>query len=124
MVAPGPNVTAVDSNVEGKTPELGTPCFVAEDARVIGDVRIGNGSSVWWGSTIRGDVHHIRIGEYTNIQDMCMIHVTGGKFPTVIGNHCTLGHIVYIGELYKKGLLSERIMHECVIRLSNSHRDV
>ncbi|MBU45016.1 MAG: gamma carbonic anhydrase family protein [Spirochaetaceae bacterium] len=81
---------------QDKTPELGTPCFVAEDARVIGDVRIGNGSSVWWGSTIRGDVHHIRIGEYTNIQDMCMIHVTGGKFPTVIGNHCTLGHNVTI----------------------------
>ncbi|MCB1169136.1 MAG: gamma carbonic anhydrase family protein [Leptospiraceae bacterium] len=79
-----------------KTPELGRESFVAEDARVIGDVKLGTGSSVWWGSTIRGDVHHIRIGEYTNVQDMSMIHVTGGKFPTVIGNHCTLGHRVTI----------------------------
>ena len=79
-----------------KTPEIGASCFVAEDARIIGDVKIGRGSSVWWGCTVRGDVHHIRIGENTNIQDMSLIHVTGGKFPTIIGNNCTLGHRVTI----------------------------
>lgn len=81
---------------QDKSPQPGANVFIAEDARVIGDVTIGSGSSIWWGTVVRGDVHYIRIGENTNIQDMSLIHVTGGKFPTIIGNHCTLGHRVTV----------------------------
>ncbi|MCB1319366.1 MAG: gamma carbonic anhydrase family protein [Leptospiraceae bacterium] len=79
-----------------KHPRLAEDVFVAPDAAVIGDVRIGVGSGVWFGCLIRGDVHYIEIGEHTNIQDHSVIHVTGGKFPTIIGNHCTLGHRVTV----------------------------
>lgn len=77
-----------------QSPRLAPDVFVAPGAVVIGDVEIGAGSSVWFGTVIRGDVHHIRIGERTNIQDQCMLHVTGGRFPLVLGNDCTLGHRV------------------------------
>lgn len=75
-------------------PELAEDVFVAPDAVVIGDVKIGAGSGIWFGSLVRGDVHYIRIGERTNVQDHSVLHVTGGKFPLEIGNDCTLGHRV------------------------------
>src|SRR5208337_2586913 len=66
--------------------------FVAPGAVVIGDVVIGAGSSVWFNCVVRGDVHHIRVGERTNIQDGTVVHVTGGKFATHIGSDITIGH--------------------------------
>lgn len=78
------------------SPTIGAGVFVAPDAVVIGDVEIGSGSSVWFGTVVRGDVHSIRIGQGTNIQDQSMLHVTGGKYPLVIGSHCTLGHRVTV----------------------------
>jgi carbonic anhydrase/acetyltransferase-like protein (isoleucine patch superfamily) len=86
----------------GKTPKFGERVFVAENATVIGDVEIGDDSSIWYGSVVRGDVHSIRIGARTNIQDNCIIHVTNGIWPTVIEDEVTLGHGV--------------IAHGCVIR--------
>lgn len=77
-------------------PHLAADVFIAPDAVVIGNTRIGKGSSVWFGCLIRGDVDRIEIGEYTNIQDQSLIHVTGGKFPTIIGSHVTLGHRVTV----------------------------
>ena len=77
-------------------PEIPDDVFIAENAHVIGDVSLGSKSSVWFGSVIRGDVHSIRIGKNTNIQDLSMIHVTGEKFSTKIGNNCTLGHRVTV----------------------------
>jgi carbonic anhydrase/acetyltransferase-like protein (isoleucine patch superfamily) len=79
---------------EQHTPQIAPDVFIAPDATVIGQVRIGAGSGVWFGSLVRGDVHSIDIGEHTNIQDHCVLHVTGGKFALRIGNHCTLGHRV------------------------------
>jgi carbonic anhydrase/acetyltransferase-like protein (isoleucine patch superfamily) len=61
---------------------------------VIGDVEIGSCSSIWFGTVIRGDVFHIRIGYETNIQDNSVIHVTSNKNPTLIGNQVTIGHSV------------------------------
>ncbi|MGA8564978.1 MAG: gamma carbonic anhydrase family protein, partial [Nitrososphaeraceae archaeon] len=61
---------------------------------VIGDVEIGSCSSIWFGTVIRGDVFHIRIGYETNIQDNSVIHVTSNKNPTLIGNRVTVGHSV------------------------------
>ena len=75
-------------------PKLAEDVFVAPDAAVIGDVGIGAGSGIWFGALVRGDVHYIRIGERTNVQDHSVLHVTGGKFPLEIGDDCTLGHRV------------------------------
>ncbi len=66
--------------------------WVAPGAVVIGDVEIGEDSTVWFGSVVRGDVHHIRIGARTNLQDHCVVHVTSGLFPAVIGDEVTVGH--------------------------------
>lgn len=73
-------------------PRLADDVFVADTARVIGDVEIGEGSSVWYGTVIRGDVHWIRIGRQCNLQDMTLVHVTSGKHPTTIGDRVTIGH--------------------------------
>lgn len=80
----------------GVRPTIDQSVFVAPGATIIGDVRIGAGSSVWYGSVIRGDVHHIRIGEMTNIQDGTIIHVTHDTHPTVVGNGVTVGHRVIL----------------------------
>lgn len=77
---------------QGKAPEISEEVFIAPDAYVIGNVSVGKGSSIWFGCLIRGDVERIEIGSFTNIQDHSVIHVTGGKYPTIIGNHVTLGH--------------------------------
>lgn len=61
---------------------------------VIGDVEIGSLSSVWFGTIVRGDVHYIRVGSSTNIQDNSVVHVTSNKYPTIIGNNVTVGHSV------------------------------
>jgi carbonic anhydrase/acetyltransferase-like protein (isoleucine patch superfamily) len=76
----------------GKTPRVASSAFLAEGTVVTGDVEIGEDSSVWFGSVIRGDVNHVRIGARTNIQDQSVVHVTGGTHPTVIGDDVTVGH--------------------------------
>jgi carbonic anhydrase/acetyltransferase-like protein (isoleucine patch superfamily) len=79
---------------KGIYPKIGENVFFASGVKVIGDVEIGKDSSVWYNSVIRGDVHYIKIGEGTNIQDCSMLHVTNGKFPLNIGNKVTIGHSV------------------------------
>ena len=76
----------------GITPKVHSSVFIADGAHIIGDVEIGKDSSVWFNTVIRGDVHYIRIGERSNIQDNSVIHVTGKKFPTNIGSNVTIGH--------------------------------
>ncbi len=76
----------------GKRPRVDASAFVADTATVIGDVEIGARSSIWFGAVLRGDVHHIRIGEETSIQDNTVIHVTHGQHPTVVGSRVTVGH--------------------------------
>lgn len=75
-------------------PKLHDTVFIASGVKIIGDVEIGEHSSVWYNTVIRGDVHYIKIGSYTNIQDCSMLHVTNGKFPLNIGNKITIGHSV------------------------------
>ncbi|MBI3359212.1 MAG: gamma carbonic anhydrase family protein [Nitrospirae bacterium] len=79
---------------QGKTPKIHANIFLAPSADVIGDVEIGNDSSVWFNTVIRGDVHFIRIGERTNIQDLSILHVTRKTHPLIIGNDVTVGHHV------------------------------
>ncbi len=85
---------------EDKKPKLGPDCFVAQGAWVIGDVEMGEGTSLWFQSVIRGDVNSIRIGSKTNIQDLSLVHVTNTDAPkpapTQIGNEVTIGHRVVI----------------------------
>lgn len=80
----------------GKRPVLGEGVFVAENAAVIGDVVIGDESSIWYATTVRGDVMPIRIGARTSIQDNTVIHVTSDFSGTTIGDDCTIGHSAII----------------------------
>jgi carbonic anhydrase/acetyltransferase-like protein (isoleucine patch superfamily) len=80
----------------GKTPRVDESAFVADGATIVGDVELGPGASVWYGCVVRGDVHSIRIGARSNIQDLTVIHVTGGTHPTVIGEDVTVGHRVVL----------------------------
>lgn len=73
-------------------PRLGQGVFVADNASVIGDVELGDQASVWFGSVIRADVNHVRIGARTNIQDLSVIHVDYGDHPTVLAEDITVGH--------------------------------
>jgi carbonic anhydrase/acetyltransferase-like protein (isoleucine patch superfamily) len=78
----------------GKSPRLHDTAFVADGAVVVGDVEIGERSSIWFGAVVRGDVHQIRIGARTNVQDLTVIHVTSGTHPTAVGDDVTVGHHV------------------------------
>lgn len=75
-----------------KSPQLGRGVFVAPNATVIGDVGLGDHSSVWFNTVVRGDVNYVRIGSYTNVQDSSVLHVTTEKFPLIIGDRVTIGH--------------------------------
>lgn len=75
-------------------PKLHKSVFLASGVKVIGDVEIGENSSIWYNSVVRGDVNFIRIGSMTNVQDSSILHVTHDKFPLVIGNKVTIGHSV------------------------------
>lgn len=76
------------------TPKIHNSVFVAPGVKIIGDVEIGENSSVWFNSVVRGDVHYVKIGSRTNIQDCSMLHVTNNKHPLNIGNEVTIGHSV------------------------------
>jgi len=92
-------------------PRIAAGVFVADTARVIGDVEIGAGSGIWFSAVVRGDVNYIRIGERTNIQDGVVIHTASeatlpdGRhkqgYPTVIGDGVTVGHLA--------------LLHACII---------
>jgi carbonic anhydrase/acetyltransferase-like protein (isoleucine patch superfamily) len=78
----------------GKLPAIAGNVFLASGCKVIGDVTIGEDSSVWYNTVIRGDVHFIKIGNMTNIQDCSMLHVTNNVYPLIIGDKVTIGHNV------------------------------
>ena len=74
------------------SPEIDDHAFIAPTAAVIGAVRIGAGSSIWYQVTVRGDNNYITIGTGTNIQDNSCIHISSREFPTIIGNYVSVGH--------------------------------
>ncbi|MEI7892289.1 MAG: gamma carbonic anhydrase family protein [Myxococcales bacterium] len=80
----------------GIRPTLADGVYIAPNASVIGDVHIGEHSSLWFGVVVRGDVYPIRIGARTNIQDNSVVHVTGGKNATSLGDDVTVGHMVLL----------------------------
>lgn len=81
---------------KGISPTIHATAFITDDAIVIGDVEIGEDSSVWFGSIVRGDVNYIRIGARTNIQDQTVIHVSSRTHPTVLEDEITVGHRVVL----------------------------
>ncbi len=73
-------------------PRVASTAFIDESAQVIGDVEIGEESSVWMCAVLRGDVHWIKVGRRTNIQDGSVVHAMTGTHPTTIGDDVTVGH--------------------------------
>lgn len=78
--------------LKGFTPKIGKDCFLAENAVLVGDVEIGDESSVWYHAVLRGDVNSIKVGNRSNIQDLAMIHCTYEETKTIIGDDVTIGH--------------------------------
>jgi carbonic anhydrase/acetyltransferase-like protein (isoleucine patch superfamily) len=87
---------------EGRWPKLHAGAWVAPGAVVVGDVELGEDASVWYGCVLRGDVHAIRVGSRTNLQDLCVVHVTAGRFGAEIGDEVTVGH--------------RAVVHGCTVR--------
>ncbi len=73
-------------------PRIAEGVFIAPGAWVVGDVVIGDRSSIWFNTVVRGDVHYIRIGSDSCVQDNSTLHVTGPKYPLEIGNRVVIGH--------------------------------
>ena len=90
----------------GIHPRIHPTAFVEESAQVIGDVHLGEESSIWFNAVVRGDVHYIRIGDRTNVQDNSVIHVRNGTHPTILEDEVTVGHSVTLHGCYvEKGSL-------------------
>jgi carbonic anhydrase/acetyltransferase-like protein (isoleucine patch superfamily) len=77
---------------EGRWPAIDASAWVAPGATVVGDVALGPGSSVWYGCVLRGDVHRVRVGARSNVQDLSVLHVTRDRFPCEVGDEVTIGH--------------------------------
>lgn len=105
--------------VNGKTPEIPSDCYVAENATIVGEVSMGNLCSVWFNAVIRGDVHFIKMGDKVNVQDGAVIHATYQKSPTTIGNNVSIGHnaIVHGCTIHDNVLIGmgSIVMDDCVI---------
>ena len=80
----------------GTMPRVHPTVYIDESAQVIGDVEIGEESSVWMSAVIRGDVHRIRIGRRSNVQDGTVVHVMSDTYPTIIGDEVTIGHAAIV----------------------------
>jgi len=80
----------------GITPRVHPTAYVDTSAQVIGDVEIGEASSIWMNAVVRGDVHWIRIGARSNVQDGTVVHVMNQTHPTTIGNEVTIGHAAVV----------------------------
>lgn len=80
----------------GKLPQVASTAYVDEQAVVIGDVTIGEHSSIWPCVVIRGDVHYVRIGARSNVQDGSVLHVMRNEWPLILGDNVTVGHGVVL----------------------------
>ena len=105
--------------LNGKGPQIGQDCFIAENAVIVGDVVMGNQCSIWYSAVLRGDVHYIKLGDKVNIQDNATIHCTYQKSPTEIGNNVSIGHNAIVhGCTIKDNVLvgmGAIIMDDCVV---------
>ena len=84
----------------GVHPQIHPTAYVEPSAQVIGDVHLGEEASIWCNCTVRGDIHYIRIGDRSNVQDNSVIHVRNGTHPTILENEVTVGHSVTLHGCY------------------------
>jgi carbonic anhydrase/acetyltransferase-like protein (isoleucine patch superfamily) len=77
---------------QGKTPQIANGCYIDTSAQVLGDVVIGERSSVWMNAVVRGDVNSIRIGSCSNVQDCTVLHGQRNVYPVIVGDWVTIGH--------------------------------
>ncbi|MHB1937833.1 MAG: gamma carbonic anhydrase family protein [Acidobacteriaceae bacterium] len=77
---------------QGKSPTIPQSCYVDVSAQVIGDVTLGEHSSIWMNAVVRGDVHSIRIGAHSNVQDCSVLHGMRYRYPVIVGDWVTIGH--------------------------------
>jgi carbonic anhydrase/acetyltransferase-like protein (isoleucine patch superfamily) len=94
-------VTASILPFRGVLPRVDPTAFIAPGSNLAGDIVIGAGSSIWLGCQLRGDVNVIRVGEKVNLQDGSVIHVSSKGQGTLIGDRCTIGHMV--------------LLHDCIL---------
>lgn len=87
---------AIIRSVRGFTPEIGNDCFLADNAVIVGDVKMGDECSIWFSTVLRGDVNSIRIGNRVNIQDGSVLHTLYQKSTIEIGDDVSIGHNVTI----------------------------
>jgi gamma-carbonic anhydrase len=95
---PGARLLSIGS----QQPRVAEAAFVAPGATLVGDVELGRDASVWYGCVLRGDLHRIRVGARSNVQDLSVLHVTRDRFPTLIGDEVTIGH--------------RAVVHGCTVR--------
>ena len=109
--------------INGKSPQIGEDCYIAENATIVGDVSMGTQCSIWFNAVLRGDVHYIKMGNKVNVQDGAVIHCTYLKSPTNIGNNVSIGHnaIVHGCTIHDNVLIGmgSIVMDDCVVE-SNS----
>jgi len=114
---------ALIKEVNGKMPQFGQNCYLAENSTVVGDVICGDDCSFWFNAVVRGDVHFIRMGNKVNVQDGAVIHATYQKHPTTIGNNVSIAHnaIVHGCTIHDNVLIGMGaiVMDDCVVE-SNS----
>ena len=105
--------------VNGISPQIPNDCYIAENATIVGDVKMGNQCSVWFNAVIRGDVNYIKMGIKVNVQDGAVIHATYKTSPTNIGNNVTIGHnaIVHGCTIQDNVLIGmgSIVMDDCVV---------
>jgi len=110
---------ALIKEILGKTPKIEKNVFISETATIVGDVKIGENSSIWFNAVIRGDVNSIHIGKKVNIQDNVTVHCTFEKAKTIIGNRVSIGHnaIIHGCHLHDDVLvgMGAIIMDNCVV---------
>lgn len=110
---------ALVRELQGKKPQFGENCFLAETAVVIGDVVMGDDCSIWYNAVLRGDVHYIKMGNKVNVQDNAMIHCTYQKSPTTIGNNVSIGHnaVVHGCTIHDNVLIGmgSIVMDDCIV---------
>ncbi len=77
---------------QGHTPEIPESCYVDVSAQVIGDVILGEHASIWMNAVVRGDVHSVRVGAHSNVQDCAVLHGMRNLYPVIVGEYVTIGH--------------------------------
>lgn len=104
---------------QGRTPKISSNCYVDVSAQLIGDVTLGERSSVWMNAVLRGDVHSIRVGNNSNVQDCCVLHGQRNLYSVTVGDWVTIGHNATVhGCIVEDGCLigmGVRILNNCRI---------